>query len=138
MQTGPPFVLGLGMSVGWELQKAVFAALDAALAADVYDNVPHKAEMPYVVIDNQLAVDTQAVNRARETVTLYLSVYTRGAGQKEALEIMADIKATLHNQKLALDSGTLESMFVLREGTGRDIDDSIFTGQVTVRAIIAP
>lgn len=138
MQTGPPFVLGLGMSVGWELQKAVFAALDAALAADVYDNVPTKAEMPYVVIDNQLAVDTQAVNRARETVTLYLSVYTRGAGQKEALEIMADIKATLHNQKLVLDSGTLESMFVLREGTGRDIDDSIFTGQVTVRAIIAP
>jgi len=126
------------MSVGWELQKAVFAALDAALGADVYDNVPRKAEMPYVVLDNQLATDAQAVNRARETVMLYLSVYTSGAGQKEALEIMATIKETLHNQKLALDSGTLESMFVLREGTGRDIDDSIFTGQVTVRAIIAP
>lgn len=117
------------------LQKAVYTALANALSCGVYDSVPQGAAYPYVVIDREEVIDADYLASRKDERFLYLSVWSRYHGQKEVKEIMADIDAALHRQKLAMDSGRMIICYVQRKTTLRDSDNLTFQGAVTLRVL---
>jgi len=117
------------------LQKAIYTALTNALSCGVYDSVPQGAAYPYVVMDREEAIDADYLSNRKDERFLYLSVWSRYHGQKEVKEIMADIDAALHRQKLAMDSGRMVICYVQRKTTVRDSDNLTFQGAVTLRVL---
>ena len=121
---------------GLALQTAIFNALSAALSVTVYDDVPANAQMPYVVIDNQFAQDASPLVEVRSEFFVYLTVWSKQAGQHQVLAVMADIFDALDRQKPTLTAGRVVDMRVIRRESGRDADDKTYMGMVTVRAIV--
>lgn len=121
------------------LQKDVVVALRTALApVKVYDAVPQNAALPYVVVDSQLAVPTDAVADLHERVTIYLSLWSDATSQAGVLALMAQIKTALHNTKPTLESGSCTILRVMRESTARDVDRKTFIGYVTLEGHVTP
>ena len=58
----------------WEVQKAVYAVLDAALAVPVYDAVPAAEPYPFVTIGeaSAVAVDTKVEDGQEHTLTIHV------------------------------------------------------------------
>lgn len=91
------------------LQAALYARLDAQLAASVYDHVPQvddpgaAADFPYVVIDDfkSAPVDTKDANGL--TGTILIHTWSRYRGNKEIQDIQATIYSALHHYDLDAD-----------------------------------
>lgn len=124
---------------GWAVQKSIKAVLDGVLTAGVYDDVPPGAAYPYVVFERQIvpttAVEPLGKTRRSERL-LYLSIWSRYAGQKEVLEIISDIYEAVHRKRLSLEVGTMIRCFVETTSTARDIDGETMQGQVALRVIV--
>ena len=89
-------------SASFALQQALFARLTAATAvtallggARIYDDVPARAEFPYVTFGQSAERDwaTGSGDGSEHTVTLH--VWSRAAGRKEAVEILDAARAEL-------------------------------------------
>lgn len=98
-----------GMSLE-PVQKAVYTALtgDTALAAlvtGVYDRVPERTALPYLVFGNATTKDASTTTLDGETVRLELAVYSREGGRKQVLDILERVHAVLHQQALTLTGG---------------------------------
>lgn len=85
-----------------ELQKAIFAALlgDAALTAllagaKVFDQAPPNAHFPYVTFGQTAVYDWSTATESGTEQLFTLHVWSTAHGKKEALEIMAAIRARL-------------------------------------------
>lgn len=128
---------------GWSLQKAIFSALDAALSVPVYDAVPQDAVQPYVVLASQLSVPDDPLNSRRDERHFYINVWSGKGdssglgpkGQRQALEIMGQIDAALHQARLPMDTGRMVRSYVVRKLSQPDIDGETWVGRVTVRVI---
>lgn len=123
---------------GWATQKAIYTALTAgspAPAFAVYDAVPAGAAYPYVVLSGHQAVPDDPLASRRDERWFYLSVWSTYKGQKEVLEIMAEIDARLHQQRLPLETGRMVRAYVTRKLTLAEPDGATWQGQVTVRVI---
>ncbi len=95
----------------WELQRAVYAALTAALdPVPVYDDVPAGATGAYVTVGEMTAADASDKTQDGEDHTLTLHVWSTYPGKKEVKELMARIKAALHDQPLAIVGHDLVSL----------------------------
>lgn len=117
------------------LLKALYAALNSACSCSVYDGVPQEgATFPYVVIDYMTSDNEDFLVERMDIRFIYLSIWSREWGQAEIMEIMGEID-TLHETKLALDTGALVSLRVDRKRTHREADNRTFKGQVTLRII---
>lgn len=112
------------------LQQAVFTRLsaDAALAllvgSRLYDDVPRTAVCPYVTLSEMEARDRGTKSGEVSEVTLTLHVWSAQNGMKETQQILAALRALLHNANLTLSEGTLsrlqeELSFVRRLADGR-------------------
>lgn len=109
----------------------------------VYDKVPAGAAYPYVTLDSQFVNDADFLASRMDERFLYLNVWsapnsnqnTSNVGQKEVLEIMAEIDARLHNKRLSLATGTMVICRVKRKRTSREPDNETFMGQVTLRIL---
>lgn len=84
-----------------EVQKALYSKLDGdgvlmGMVSGVYDVVPQKTALPYVVIgDGQMRVlDAQGL--ALTDLSLLLDVWTDASGRKNALAIMNRLFSLLH------------------------------------------
>lgn len=119
------------------LQKAIVTTLRGALAIPVYDEVPDKAALPYVVIDSVLSANADAVADLHDRVTVYLSVWAEGVNALGVLGYMGQIKAALHNTKPAMDAGTCAILRERRQSTDRDIDRRVRIGRLTYEAQIS-
>lgn len=117
------------------VQTAIYTALQGLSAADVYDAVPQGAAYPYVVIDSTLIMADDPLASRRDERIIYLSVWSQYRGQKEVLEIMAEIDALLHQQSLSLSTGRMVRSYVKDKITNRDADNLTFQGRVTLRVI---
>lgn len=97
------------MIASWELQQAVFTALDGAITGPVYDEVPSSAEDTlYTVIGETTAVpdDTHEEDGSSETLVLHVWHHDDAAPGSGALkDEMAAIDALLHHQALDLPGG---------------------------------
>lgn len=99
----------------WDLQQALFATLSAALSLlpqdRIYDNVPDSVSsasapdsaFPYVQIgEGQALPDDSSGDDRGMAETIDLHVWSRYAGQKQAKQIMAQIKDALHGVSLSV------------------------------------
>lgn len=120
------------------LQGALYTKLTAALTgiAGVYDFVPSGTEYPYVTFDYQDATNADFINSRKDTVFVYLAIWSDYRGQKEVLNIMDAIDKALHNQKLPLSTGRAANVSVLSKRTNREPDGLTYMGQVRIKVIL--
>ena len=93
-----------------ELQKAVYKVLseDSALSGlvtGVYNHVPQGTAFPYIRLENISAESRDTKTRHGYLATFSLSVYSRYRGNKEALEIMQEVRRLLSNARLPMENG---------------------------------
>lgn len=117
------------------LQKAIYSAVDAALSVPVYDFVPQGSTYPYVTIDFQEAFDNDFLNGRKDRHLIYLTIWSDYRGQKEVMDIMSDIDATLHEARPALETGRVVQMRVIARQTSRDEDGLTYMGRVRLQVI---
>lgn len=132
-------------SAGWDLQKAVWAALsgDAALAAllgegAVHDAVPQDAAFPYVVIDQMRVSDWSTGTEAGAEHTLTLHVWSRYAGKAEAYEIADAVRAVLDGALLTLETHCLINLRHQYSELKRDEDGETHHAVLRFRAVTEP
>ena len=101
-------------SSGWDLQKAVYAALvaDTALTtllggANIHDAAPQTVAFPYVVIDQMQLRDWSTGTEPGAEHMLTLHVWSRYAGKREAYEIADAARAALDGALLTLEDHRL-------------------------------
>jgi hypothetical protein len=129
-------------NASWALQQAIHASLtgDEALTAllggvRVYDDVPERAEFPYVTFAPMSERDWSTGTERGSEHGLMLHVWSRGAGRKEALEIMAASRAVLHEAALTLVGYRLVNLRHESSDVRRDADGETFHGIVRFRAV---
>ncbi len=132
-------------SASFALQKAVFAKLtaDAAMLAllggpRVYDEVPARAEFPYVTFAQTTERDWSTGTEPGQEHTITLHVWSRGRGRKEADEILSAAGAALHDQALTLTGFRLINLRHEFSDARRDSDGETFHGTARYRAVTEP
>lgn len=90
------------MSAAQALADAVFARLEAALDAPVYDAPPRGASFPYAVIGPIRSNDWSADDFSGEEHALTVHVWSRYQGAREVRGFLSDIKAALDDGSLSL------------------------------------
>jgi len=132
-------------SAGWALQQAIFAALtaDAGLlallgGARVYDDVPTRAEFPYVTFAQSTERDWSTGSDDGAEHVLSLHVWSRAGGRKEALLIMGQMRAILNDAALVLSGFRLVHLRHEFSDVRRDPDGETWHGIVRFRAVTEP
>lgn len=123
---------------GLALQKALFdrLSLPGVISCPVFDCVPEKTPLPYVVMDTEISSNTTPISgKKRENRLFYISVWSNHKGQPEVKRINSEIAAALDEVPLPLSVGTAISVRVLRTETNREPDGKTFMGSVVVRVI---
>ncbi len=125
----------------WQLQKAVYVALDgdaslSALVNGVFDFVPEDTEFPYVVIGDAGTRDWSTVTTKGAEITLEIDSYSRERGSKELLEIMTLVQDILHDVNLALTGHTLVNLRHTDSRITRERDGLTSRGTNIFRAVI--
>lgn len=100
------------VNYAFKLQKAIYETLSgdsslSALVSGVFNHVPQDSSFPYIVIGEAESSDYSTVTTTAEEVMSTVLVFSRARGSKEALTIMGEIKALLHQASLSLTGCTL-------------------------------
>lgn len=122
---------------GLALQKAIFdrLSLPGVISCKVFDYVPEKTPLPYVVMDKEISSNATPISgKKRENRLFYLSVWSNYKGQAEVKRINAEIAAALDRVALSLpaDQGRAVSVRVLRTETNREPDGKTYMGSVVL------
>ena len=132
-------------SASFALQKAIFSKLttDAGVlavlgGARVYDEVPVRAEFPYVTFGQTTERDWSTSTEAGQEHIFTLHVWSRGRGRREADEILSAAGAALHNQVLTLAGYKLINLRHEFTDARRDPDGETFHGVSRYRAVTEP
>jgi len=120
------------VSVQSDVQKALFAELQAALSIPVYDAVPDGATLPYVVYASSATEPDDGLTDLRRMVSVTLNVYSQSKGQREVNDVMGVIDNTLHNAKPPLDQGYVINMRITSANAQRDPEEGTYIGRVTI------
>jgi hypothetical protein len=129
-------------SAGFALQQAIFEKLagDAATVGAlggtrIYDEVPARAEFPFVTFGQSTERDwTTGTDEGYEhLVTLH--VWSRGHGRKEAEAVIAAARDALHDQALSLAGHRLINLRHEYSEARRDTDGETFHGIARFRAV---
>ncbi len=132
-------------SASWALQQAIFAALtaDTGLTAllggnRVYDDVPERAEFPYVTfaLSNERDWSTGSEDGSEHLLTLH--VWSRAAGRREANEVMGAVRRVLHDAGLTLTGYRLVNLRHEFSEARRDADGETYHGITRYRAVTEP
>ena len=86
----------------FELQKAIYTKLDAALSVPVYDDVPQGASYPYVVIGEDATIEWDTDTEIGSESTLTIHTWSRAAGRKQTKELQEAIYTALHRTALVV------------------------------------
>ena len=126
-------------------ERALIAALRTAMLAHaglaglvgvrVYDDPPPDVVFPYLTLGRAESrpMDASAVEVLEHAVTLH--VWSRHGGRAEALDIIAALRAALHNAPLNVTGRRLVLMFVQFTDIFRSGDGRTTHGVVRLRAI---
>ena len=94
----------------YDLQVAMFTALDGVLSAPVYDHVPQKQPYPYVVIgeDNFVDWSDDTKNGMEATVNLHVWDRPENNSGKRGKEVTKRIQSEIYSilQRSSFDIGT--------------------------------
>lgn len=124
----------------WELQKAVYAALDGdatlgALITGVFDHVPPDTAFPYVTVGEVTVADASTMGKDGQAHTITVHSWSRGRGRKEVKDIMAEVYRVLHKANLALTGHDLAGMMFEFASTLTDPDGLTYHGVQRFRAV---
>jgi len=100
----------------WELQKAIYNALNGAVtgidsaSVDVYDDVPEGAEYPYIVIGEETSANdgTKDIDAVEYTLTLH--IWSQYRGRREIKEIMQSVYDLLHDSAITVAGASLANI----------------------------
>ena len=123
---------------GLALQKALLDRLTepGVISCKVFDSVPDKTPLPYVVLDTEISSNTTPISgKKRENRLFYISVWSNHNGQSEVKRINAEVAAALDRVALPLTVGRAVSVSVLRTETNREPDGKTFMGSIVVRIL---
>lgn len=129
-------------------ERALIAAIRAAVLAHAgaaaligprfYDEPPPDVVFPYVTLGRAESwpVDASAADALEHAVTLH--VWSRHSGRAEALDIIASLRAALHNAALAVAERRLVLLLVQFTDVFRSGDGRTTHGVVRLRAVTEP
>ena len=132
-------------SASWALQKALHARLTTdtnVLAqlggARIFDDVPRGAAYPYVsfAVTTERDWSTGTEDGTEHIITLH--AWSQAAGRHQADEILAALRAALHDQSLALTGHRLVNLRQELAEVRRDPDGETFRGLMRLRAVTEP
>ena len=97
----------------WELQKAIFTALNGNTSGvnganvPVYDDVPQGTSYPYVLIGEETTANngSKTLDGVEHTQTIH--VWSQYRGRREIKEIMGSVYENLHNADISVSGATL-------------------------------
>lgn len=97
----------------WELQKAIFTALNGNTSGisganvPVYDDVPQDTSYPYVLIGEETTANngSKTLDGVEHTQTIH--VWSQYRGRREIKEIMGSVYENLHNTDISVSGATL-------------------------------
>jgi hypothetical protein len=134
------------MSADTALLKAMRAALlehsdvQAALGdpARVYDDPPAEALFPYVTLGRMESrpADSSGGEASEHVVTLH--AWSRYGGRAEALDVIAALRAALHNAPLAIEGRSLVLLLATFADIFRSGDGRTTHGVLRLRAVTEP
>jgi hypothetical protein len=131
--------------MSWPLQQAVFAALsaDAALTAligpgRILDDVPQGTPLPYVTFGRVTAQDWSTGTESGTEHAFTVHVWSGARGKRQAHEILAAIRAALHDQPLAVAGHSLVNLRHEQSEIRRDADGETVRGTARFRAVLEP
>lgn len=132
-------------SASFALQQAVFAALTGSATlvtllggAKVYDDVPQRTAYPYVTIGQSIARDWSTASDEGHEHILTFHVWSDAAGRKAIHEIMAAVRAALHDEALTLAGYRLVNLRHELSEARRDSDGETYHGLTRYRAVTEP
>lgn len=117
-------------------QTAIFTELNAQLSVPIYDSVPQGVDYPYVTIDFQDSSNADFVSSRKDGKIMYFAVWSDYRGQKQVLEIMAELDSLLHEKRFTLTTGRIAQMRVLSKRTNRESDGVTYMGQLRLQALL--
>jgi hypothetical protein len=128
-----------------ELQRAIFAALSgsaglvAALDGErIFDHAPAHVAFPYITFGRTSIYDWSTGTESGVEQLFTLHVWSKAKGKKEALEIMDEARAALHDQSLPLDGHALANLRLEFSEVRFDDDLSVYHGLLRFRAVTEP
>ncbi len=125
---------------------ALHQAFHARLTADaellallggprIYDDVPLRAEFPYVTFGQSIDRDWSTGSDQGHEHTITLHVWSRAHGRKEALAVLSAARTALHDAALALDGHRLVNLRHEYSDARRDPDGETYHGTARFRAV---
>ena len=126
----------------WELQKAIFTALNGNVSGignanvPVYDDVPEGSVYPYVVIGEETAInnDTKTLDGVEHTLTLH--AWSQYRGRREIKEIMQSVYEKLHNTAITVTGASLVNIRQEFSNTLEEQDGITRHGVMRFRAVV--
>lgn len=117
-------------------QTAIYTELNTNLSVPIYDSVPQDASYPYVTIDFQDSSNADYLSNRKEEKIMYFAVWSDYRGQKEVLEIMAELDSLLDEKRFTLTTGRIAQMRVLSKRTNREADGVTYMGQLRLQVLL--
>lgn len=132
-------------SASFALQQAVFGALtgSATIASllggpKVFDAVPQRTAYPYITIGQSIARDWSTASDDGHEHILTFHVWSDASGRKAIHEIMAAVRAALHDQPLTPSGYRLVNLRHELSEARREIDGETYHGITRYRAVTEP
>lgn len=120
----------------FELQAEVYTTLNSltpALATGgVYAPALQDTPLPYVEIDESVAIEADVVGRQGVTETLNIHVWTAPGSYGPAKQIISRIRDALHAQKLTVSGRSYAFAIVSSTRIFNDADETAIHGVVTL------
>lgn len=129
------------------MQKAVYDRLAAvtgltgllAMGADsVFDHVPRGSAFPYVAIGEMRLQPMDTQGGQGSDISLSIHSYSKGAGHKEAREIMAAIYDALHDAGFSVANRTLILCRLVGATSAMENDGETYHGLQRFQIITEP
>lgn len=126
----------------WELQKAIFTALDGnvtgidSASVSVYDDVPENTAYPYVILGEETSANsgTKSLDAIEHTLTLH--VWSQYRGRREIKEIMQSVYSLLHNTAITVTGASLVNIRQEFNNTLMESDGITRHGVMRFRAVV--
>lgn len=120
------------------LQKAVVAALRAAVGAAVYDQVPPSSVFPRITVGEGQVLGDYADCYLGSDTSFDVHVWSRAVGFPEAKALASQVRDALHDQMLPLDGHTVGLLQFTQSQMLRDPDGLTSHLVLTFRALTQP
>ena len=126
----------------WELQKAIFTALNGNVTGvtsaniPIYDDVAEGSLYPYIVIGEETTSNngTKTLDGVEHTITLH--VWSQYRGRREIKEIMQSVYEKLHNTAITVTGASLVNIRQEFSNTLAEQDGITRHGVMRFRAIL--